>query len=73
MISLSDIVRIVEALAAVGIVCFLLDLLVQKCPWLSPEWKAGIRYVILALGILVLIGLVIAYFGPSGGGPIFRQ
>ena len=70
MISLSGAVNVIVTLIIAGIVFGLLDLLVQRAPFIPDEWKAGIRWVLLALAILVLIGILISL---TGGGPIFRQ
>ncbi len=70
MISLSGAVSVIVTLVVAGIVFGLLDLLVQRAPFIPAEWKEGIRWVLLLVGVLVLIGILLSL---TGGGPIFRQ
>jgi preprotein translocase subunit SecE len=72
MISLSGMVSIIVTLIILGIVFGLLDLLIQRAPFIPVEWKQGLRYVLLVLVVLVLIGILIN-LGGGGVGPIFRQ
>lgn len=70
MISLSGAVNIILVLLVAGAVFGLLDLLIRRAPFIPAEWKEVIRYVLLVLAVLVLIGILISF---TGGGPIFRQ
>jgi hypothetical protein len=68
-ISIQGVVNVVVVLLVLGIVFGLLDLLIRKAPFIREDWKAGIRWVLLALAILVLIGILLSLVG---GTPIFR-
>jgi len=68
-ISIQGVVNIILTLLVLGIVFGLLDLLVRKAPFIPEEWKAGIRWVLLVLAVLVLIGILLSFVG---GTPIFR-
>jgi hypothetical protein len=68
-ISIQGIVNIVLVLLVLGIVFGLLDLLIRKAPFIPEEWKAGIRWVLLVLAVLVLIAILLSFIS---GTPIFR-
>jgi amino acid transporter len=68
-ISIQGVVNIVITLLVLGIVFGLLDLLIRKAPFIPEEWKAGIRWVLLVLAVLVLIAILLSFVG---GTPIFR-
>jgi preprotein translocase subunit SecE len=72
MISLSGAVNVILTLIIAGIVFGLLDLLIRKAPFIPEEWKQGMRYVLLVLAVLVLIGILVGLTGGGGMGPIFR-
>ena len=69
MISLQGAVNVVLLLLVAGIIFGLLDLLIRKAPFIPEEWKAGIRWVLLVLVVLVLIGILLSLVG---GTPVFR-
>ena len=68
-ISIQGVVNVVVTLLVLGIIFGLLDLLIRKAPFIPEEWKAGIRWVLLVLAVLVLIGVLLSFVG---GTPIFR-
>ncbi len=69
MISLQGAVYILIYLVVGAIVLGLLDYLIKSAPFIPDPWKPNIRWVLLALGILVLIGILLSF---TGHGPIFR-
>jgi hypothetical protein len=70
MISVSTAVWVVVYLIVGGIVFGLLNLLVDRAPFMPEGWKPIAKYILLVLAVLVLIGILVSLFG--GGGPIFR-
>jgi hypothetical protein len=69
LISLQGAVNVILLLIIAGIVFGLLDLLIQRAPFIPVEWKAGVRWVLLVLAVLVLIGILLSLVG---GTPVFR-
>lgn len=69
MISIQGAVNVILVLLVGGIVFGLLDLLIRRAPFIPEEWRAGIRWVLLVLAVLVLIGILLSFIG---GTPIFR-
>jgi hypothetical protein len=69
VISLSGAVQIIIQLVVVGIVFFLLSWLVDSAP-MEARIKQIAKFILVALAVLVLIGMLISF---GGGGPIFRQ
>jgi hypothetical protein len=69
MISIQGAVNVIVALLVCGIIFGLLDLLIRKAPFIPEEWRAGIRWVLLVLAVLVLIGILLSLIG---GTPVFR-
>jgi hypothetical protein len=67
--SLQNVVAIVVYVLVAAIIFGLLDLLIRKAPFVPEEWKPTIRWVLLALGILVLIGVLLSFLT---GTPLFR-
>jgi len=53
----------VVSLIILGIVCGLLIFLVRKAPFIPPEWKSGIEYLIYFIVILIVIGWLLGYVG----------
>lgn len=70
MISLQGVVMVIVYLLGAAIVFGLLDYLVQSAPFVPEPWKPVIRWVLLALGVLILIGLLLSFIG---GTPVFRM
>jgi hypothetical protein len=68
-ISLSAIVWLVLYVLVAAIIFGLLDYLIQSAPFVPDTWKPVLRWVLLALGVIVLCGILINMLG---GGPIFR-
>ena len=69
MISLSGAVTVIITLLIAGAVFGLLNLLIQRAPFIPGEYKSVLSYILLVLAVLVLIGILISL---TGGGPIFR-
>jgi hypothetical protein len=69
MISIGAAVTIIVYLIVGGIVFGLLNLLIDKAPFMPEGWKPVMKWILLCLAILVLIGLLLSFFG---GTPIFR-
>jgi hypothetical protein len=70
MISIGAAVTIIVYLIVGGIVFGLLNLLIDKAPFMPEGWKPVMKWILLCLAILVLIGLLLSFFG---GTPIFRM
>lgn len=69
MISLTGAIWIILYLVVAAIVFGLLDYLIRTAPFIPDGWKPVLRWILAALGILVLIGILLSFLG---GGPIFR-
>jgi hypothetical protein len=69
-ISIQGVVSVVVGLIVCAIVFGLLDYLIKSAPFIPDPWKGTIRWVLLALGILVLIGVLLSFIS---GTPIFRM
>jgi len=57
------VVRMVVTLIVVGIVFGLLYYLVEKAPFIPPEFKTGIKYFLLFVVVLFVIGLLLRMIG----------
>ncbi len=62
-ISMDGLVEVVVWLIVIGLVLGLLLLLVRKAPFIPPEWKTGIEYVIYFIVILFVINLLLGLIG----------
>jgi hypothetical protein len=71
MISITGAVWLVVYLIIGGIVFGLLNLLIDNAPFMPAEWKPIAKYLLLALAVLVIIGILISFLN-GGGSPIFR-
>jgi hypothetical protein len=69
MISLTEVVWIVVYFLCVVAVFAALDWLVRTAPFVPDGWKPNLRWVLMALGVLVCIGIIMTMFG---GRPVFR-
>ncbi len=67
--SLQTVVYLVVFLIVAAIVFGLLDYLVRTAPFVPEPWKPTIRWVIVALGVLILIGILLSFLA---GQPVFR-
>jgi membrane associated rhomboid family serine protease len=68
-ISLTTVVWLVVYVIVAGIIFGLLDYLIRSAPFIPDGWKPVLRWILMALGILVLCGILINLLG---GGPVFR-
>ncbi len=77
MISISGVVWLIVYILVAGVIYYLLDLLIEKAPFVPPQFKQIAHYVLLVCAILVAIGLLLNFLGVGvpfgGGGPVFRQ
>lgn len=71
MISIQDAVTLIVYLIVGGIVFGLLTLLVDRAPFMPEGWKPVLKYVLLAIAILVLITVLLSFIGVVRG-PLFR-
>jgi hypothetical protein len=67
--SLPTVVAVVVYLLIAAIIFGLLDLLIRRAPFVDEAWKPTLRWVLLALGVLVLIGILLSFLS---GTPVFR-
>ena len=68
-ISLTQVIWFVVYALVVAIVFGLLDYLIRTAPFVPDGWKPVLRWVLMALGILILSGILLSF---TGGGPVFR-
>ncbi len=72
MISLSGAAWFVLYLIIGGVIFGLLDMLIQKAPFMPEGWKPIGRYVLLVIAVFVVIGILISMVGGGGPSQIFR-
>lgn len=70
MVSITTVVWIVLYIVIGGMVFGLLNLLIDRAPFMPPEWKPVAKFFLLALAILVLIGILLSLMN---GTPLFRS
>lgn len=63
MFTPEGVVRMVVTLIVIGIVFGLLYYLVDKAPFIPPEFKTGIKYFLLFVVVLFVIGLLLKMIG----------
>jgi hypothetical protein len=74
MISISGVVWLIVYILICGVIYYLLNLLIDKTPFVNENFKIVARYILIVLAILVAIGLLLQFLGVGGvNGPIFRQ
>ncbi len=61
--SMGGLVELVVALIIAGVIFGLLILLVRKAPFIPPEWKSGIEYVIIFVAVLIVINILLGFAG----------
>jgi intracellular septation protein A len=71
ILSLSGAVTLILTLIIGCTIFGLLALLINKNPWIPPDWKPSLLYVLLFIAVLVAIWILIG-LANGGGGPIFR-
>ena len=69
MISIQTAVYLIVYLIIGGIVFGLLTLLVDRAPFMPEGWKPIVKWILLVLAVLVLIGILLTFLG---GTPVFR-
>jgi drug/metabolite transporter (DMT)-like permease len=62
-VSANTLVGWVVSLIVLGIICGLLIFLVRKAPFIPPEWKTGIEYLIYLVVVLIVIGWLLGFVG----------
>lgn len=62
-ISIQGLVELVVWLIVVGLIVGLLLFLVAKAPFIPPEWKTWINYVIYFVCVLILINFLLGFAG----------
>jgi membrane associated rhomboid family serine protease len=67
-ISLEGVVWLVVFLVVAAVIFGLLDYLIRTAPFVQEAWKPTLRWALVALGVLVLIGLLLSFLN---GRPIF--
>jgi phosphotransferase system glucose/maltose/N-acetylglucosamine-specific IIC component len=74
MISVTDIVWTIVYILCCGGIWYLLNLLIDKTPYVNPQFKEFAKFVLMALAILLAIAILLNFM--SGGrifsGPILR-
>jgi hypothetical protein len=75
MISISGVVSIIVKILVCGVIYYLLNLLIDKAPYVNENFKVVARYILIFLCILAAIGLLLQFLGIGGfgDGPLFRQ
>lgn len=62
-VTTDGIVNLVVYMIIIGIVFGLLFFLVDRAPFIPPEWKTVIKYVIIFIAVLFLINLLLGLVG----------
>jgi heme A synthase len=69
----SGFVGVIITLLAIALVYFLLKLLIDRAPFLSPEAKTWVHYALLVVIVLWLISLILVFCGVPLGSYIHHQ